>query len=172
MLRKDGLDILVELSGHTDGHRLAVLARRVAPIQVTYLGYPNTTGLAAIDYRITDRVPIHRVNRTSCMSRSWCDCPKTFLCYSPPETGGDSRMAPFRRNGYVTFCSFNNFRKISPTCVTLWGRGPFPCPKSKLLIKTYGLRDPGLRARLLEQLDHAGIESDRISVRRPDTQPP
>jgi protein O-GlcNAc transferase len=167
VLREDGLDILVELSGHTDGHRLAVLARRVAPIQITYLGYPNTTGLAAIDYRLTDRRADPPGESDQLHSEKLVRLPKTFLCYSPPETGGHSRMAPFRRNGHVTFCSFNNFRKISPACITLWAQVLSRVPNSKLLIKTFGLQEPGLRASLLEQLKHAGAGSDQVAFAAP-----
>ncbi len=167
VLRKDDLDILVELSGHTDGHRLAVLARRVAPIQVTYLGYPNTTGLATIDYRLTDRRADPPGESDELHSEKLVRLPKTFLCYSPPETGGDSGVMPFRRNSYITFCSFNNFRKISPTCISLWGRVLSRVPNSKLLIKTFGLQEPGLRATLLEQLRHAGVGSDRVTFAAP-----
>ncbi len=167
VLRRDGLDILVELSGHTDGHRLGVLARRVAPIQITYLGYPNTTGLAAIDYRITDGRADPPGESDGLHVEKLVRLPKTFLCYTPPETAGSFRPAPLRRNGYVTFCSFNNFRKISPTCITLWARVLSSTPNSKLLIKTFGLQEPVLRASLLEQLERAGAKSDRVSIAAP-----
>jgi predicted O-linked N-acetylglucosamine transferase (SPINDLY family) len=167
VLREDGLDILVELSGHTDGHRLAVLAHRVAPVQVTYLGYPNTTGLAAIDYRLTDRHADPPGDSDQLHSEKLVRLPKSFLCYSPPRTDGDSSVAPFRRNGHITFCSFNNFRKISPTCVTVWARVLSRVPNSKLLIKTYGLQEPGLRASLLERFKHAGVGSDQVAFAAP-----
>jgi predicted O-linked N-acetylglucosamine transferase (SPINDLY family) len=164
VLRGDGLDILVELSGHTDGHRLGVLARRIAPIQITYLGYPNTTGLAAIDYRITDGRADPPGESDGLHVEKLVRLPKTFLCYTPPEIAGSFRPGPLRRNGYVTFCSFNNFRKISPTCITLWARVLSSTPNSKLLIKTFGLQEPALRASLLEQLERAGAKSDRVSI--------
>jgi len=166
-LREDCLDILVELSGHTDGHRLPVLARRVAPIQVTYLGYPNTTGLQAMDYRITDahadppgesdHLHIERLVRLQ----------NTFLCYSSPEPSSCSPVAPFRRKGHVTFCSFNNFRKISPTCIKLWAGVLTSVPNSKLLIKTFGLQDPHLRNSLIRRFERAGVHANRVSIAAP-----
>lgn len=167
MLREDGLDMLVELSGHTDGHRLGVLARRVAPIQITYLGYPNTTGLAAIDYRITDSIADPPGESDELHVEKLVRLPESFLCYSPPDVDASSRMPPFRRNGYVTFGSFNNLPKITPACVALWATVLSRVPESKLFIKTYGLGDPGVRARLLEHLNQAGIERDRISIAGP-----
>ncbi len=93
--------------------------------------------------------------------------PKTFLCYTPPEIAGSFRPGRLRRNGYVTFCSFNNFRKISPTCITLWARVLSSVPYSKLLINTFGLEEPELRASLLEQLKDAGAGGDRVSIGAP-----
>ena len=166
-LRADRLDILVELSGHTDGHRLAMLARRIAPIQVTYLGYPNTTGLAAIDYRITDAHADPPGESDQLHVEELVRLPETFLCYSPPDIGAGSPIPPFRRNGYVTFGSFNNLPKITPRCVALWANVLSRIPKSKLFVKTYGLGDKGLRARLLEQVSAAGIERDRVRIDGP-----
>jgi len=166
-LREDGLDILVELSGHTDGHRLAVLARRVAPIQVTYLGYPNTTGLAAIDYRITDARADPPGESDQLHVEKLVRLPESFLCYSPPDIDAGSHIPPFRRNGHVTFGSFNNLPKMTSTCVALWANVLSRVPKSKLFVKTYGLGDTGPRARLLEQLSKAGIESDRVRIAGP-----
>ena len=167
VLRKDGLDILVELSGHTDGHRLGVLARRVAPIQISYLGYPNTTGLAAIDYRITDSIADPLGEADELHVEKLARLPKAFLCYSPPDAGAKLRIPPFRRNTHMTFGSFNNLPKITPTCITLWAKVLSRVPESRLLVKTYGLGDPGPRALFLELLNKAGIESDRVSIAGP-----
>ena len=166
-LRADKLDIIVELTGHSDHHRLTVLARRVAPIQVTYLGYPNTTGVPAIDYRITDgradppgesdRLHVEKLVRL----------PETFLCYSPPTVKLETSAAPVHRNGHVTFASFNNFAKLSPLTIRLWSRVLASAPNSRLLIKTRGLQDPGLRALLLERFLKQGVDGDRIKLMPP-----
>ena len=167
VIREDRIDILVELSGHTEGHQLGVLARRVAPVQVTYLGYPNTTGLAAVDYRITDaradpagqaeRVHVEKLVRL----------PQTFLCYAPPENVGDVSPSPGRRNGFVTFGSFNNFAKVSPTAIGLWARILAAVPKSRLMIKTQGLQDPGLRALFVSLVERAGVDRERVTIINP-----
>ncbi len=167
VLREDGLDILVELSGHSSGHRLPVLARRGAPVQATYLGYPNTTGLAAIDYRITDARADPPGEADELSVEKLVRLPETFLCYSPPATSGVPRTAPFRRKGYITFGSFNNFPKISPTCIALWAKIVSSVPDARLFIKSHGLQDPGLRALLLQRLEEAGTDSDRVSIALP-----
>jgi predicted O-linked N-acetylglucosamine transferase (SPINDLY family) len=167
VLRDDQLDILVELSGHCDGNRLPVLARRVAPVQVTYLAYPNTTGLRSIDYRITDAVADPPGEADELHVEKLVRLPGSFLCYSAPDVGAGSRTPPVRRIGHITFCSFNNFPKITRTCIALWARVLASVPDSRLFIKTHGLDDPGLRALLLERLIQAGIRSERVSIAGP-----
>jgi len=167
VIREDGIDILVELSGHTEGHQLGVLARRVAPVQVTYLGYPNTTGLAAVDYRITDARADPPGQADSIHVEKLVRLPHTFLCYSPPE--GSNRVAPppQRQNGYITFGSFNNFSKLSPTVTGLWAQVLAAVPASRLLIKTQGLQDPGVRTLFGSLVERAGIDRERLSIVNP-----
>ena len=167
VLRDDDLDILVELCGHTEGHRLSVLARRIAPVQVTYLGYPNTTGVTAIDYRITDANADPPGESDKLHVEKLVRLPKTFLCYSPPDVGASSRIPPFHRNAHITFGSFNSFPKISRTSVRLWASVLSSVPNSKLFIKTNGLQDPGLRTLLVERLSKAGVGIDRVSIAGP-----
>jgi protein O-GlcNAc transferase len=166
-LRGDELDILVELTGHSDHHRLTMLARRVAPIQVTYLGYPNTTGVPAIDYRITDaRADPPDIAEQFCVEKL-VRLPETFLCYAPPAVTVETTAAPVRRNGHITFASFNNFAKLSPVTIRLWSRILASLPDSRLLIKTRGLQDPGLRALLLQRFLDQGVDRDRIKLTPP-----
>lgn len=166
-LRADGLDILVELTGHSDHHRLPLLARRVAPIQVTYLGYPNTTGVPAIDYRITDaRADPPGEAEQFCVEKL-VRLPETFLCYAPPAARLETTAAPVHRNGHVTFASFNNFAKLSPLTIRLWSRILLSSPNSRLLIKTRGLQDPGLRALLLQRFSDHGVDAKRITLAPP-----
>ncbi len=164
VIREDGIDILVELSGHTEGHQLGVLSRRVAPVQMTYLGYPNSTGLAAIDYRITDARADPPGEADSLHVEKLLRVPESFLCYSPPESTLDIAVPPVRRNGFITFGSFNNFAKLSPTLLGLWARILAAVPGSRLMIKTRGLQDAGLRTLLLDQLERAGLARERVSI--------
>lgn len=161
-LRDDQLDIVVELTGHTGGQRLAVLARRIAPVQVTYLGYPNTTGVREVDYRLTDALADPPGDADALYVEQLVRLPETFLCYTPPGDGPAPCEPPQTRNGFVTFGSFNNFSKMSATTVELWARILARAPHSRLFIKTIGLQDPGLRELLLGRFANLGIGSERI----------
>jgi protein O-GlcNAc transferase len=167
ILRAAELDILVELTGHSNHQRLAVLATRVAPVQVSYLGYPNTTGVAAIDYRITDARADPPGESDRVHSEKLLRLPGTFLCYAPPAAKVEATAAPFHRTGHITFGSFNNFAKISPVTIKLWSRVLGSVPNSKLLVKTRGLEDPGLRALLLARFREQGMEADRFEFMPP-----
>jgi predicted O-linked N-acetylglucosamine transferase (SPINDLY family) len=167
-LREDALDILVDLSGHTEGERLAVLAQRVAPVQATYLGYPNTTGLPAMDYRITDARADPPGEADRLHVEKLVRLPETFLCYAPPREAPEPiRSAPYKSNGRPTFGCFNNFAKISQGCIELWSRILAALPDSKLLIKTQGLQDEGLRALLLQRLEAVGVGRERVEILPP-----
>jgi protein O-GlcNAc transferase len=167
VIREDGIDILVELSGHTEGQQLGMLARRVAPVQMTYLGYPNSTGLAAIDYRITDARADPPGEADSLHVEKLLRLPETFLCYTPPESTIDIAVPPARRNGFITFGSFNNFAKLSPTLLGLWAKILTAVPGSRLMIKTRGLEDPGLRTLLRDRLERAGLARERLRLVSP-----
>ncbi len=167
ILRQDQLDILVELAGHSARQRLPVLAKRAAPAQVTYLGYPNTTGIAAIDYRITDARADPPGESDTLHVEKLVRLPESFLCYAPPATSGQALAGPARRNGYITFASFNKFAKISPFTVKLWSRILAAVPGSRLLIKSRGLQDPGLCAPFLQRFVAQGIDADRITLMQP-----
>ncbi|HXV07996.1 MAG TPA: tetratricopeptide repeat protein [Burkholderiales bacterium] len=166
-LRADRLDLLVELSGHSDGHRLAVVARRVAPVQVSYLGYPNTTGLTAIDYRITDAQADPPGEADALHTERLARLPETFLCYAPPFAGEVAARPPVCSRGRVTFGSFNNFAKLSASNIALWARVLDAVPGATLFIKTGGLQDPGLRRLVLERFRAAGIDSSRLELAAP-----
>lgn len=166
-LRADRLDLLVELSGHSDGHRLAVVARRVAPVQVSYLGYPNTTGLSAVDYRITDARADPPGESEALHTERLVRLPETFLCYAPPFAGEPAALPPVRERGRVTFGSFNNFAKLTAPNIALWAQVLRAVPGATLLIKTGGLQDPGLRKLVLERFRAAGIDGALVELAAP-----
>lgn len=135
-IREDKIDILVDLSGHTSCKRLLIFASKPAPIQVTWLGYANTTGITGIDYRLTDHVADPEDSKqpfSECLFRKQ-GC---FLSYDPSV-----RRLQYKRNstpaltlGYFTFGSFNNLRKINPRVMELWAKILLAIPNSRLLIK-------------------------------------
>ncbi len=162
---EDGIDILVDLSGHTAGNRLPVFARRPAPVQVSYLGYPNTTGLEQIDYRLTDELadPVGESDRLH--SESLMRLATGFLCYSPTTDTPPVSEAPVLSNGFITFASFNNVTKVNESVVAAWAAILNGLPGSRLLLKSRQLADRGARRRLLELFSGHGVEPPRLELR-------
>lgn len=162
-VRADGVEVLVELTGHTAGNRLGALARRPAPVQVTWIGYPNSTGLAAVDYRITDAVcdpPGSRQRYAERLVR----LPGCFLCYTPAPDATPVAPPPAARNGYVTFGSFNALAKQTPEVVAAWARILSGVPGSRLVLKNKPFACAAVRERWWEFLEAAGVGRDRVDL--------
>jgi len=163
-VRADRIDILVDLAGHTGGHRLGVFARRPAPLAISYLGYPDTTGLGAIDYRLSDA----RADPPGIADRR---CRETlirldggFLCYRPPEDAPGVAPLPALARGTVTFGSFNNLAKLSPTTLKLWSAVLDAVPGSRLMLKARALGDAETRDRVAKLFAERGIAADRLDL--------
>jgi protein O-GlcNAc transferase len=159
-IRQDGIDILVDLAGYTAGSRLGVFARQAAPIQVTYLGYPNTTGLPTIQYRITDRWADPPGETEHLHSEELIRPSSSFLCYAPPTGCPDVVEPPVVQGGRITFGSFNRGRKITDLVVSLWSRLLRELPSSRLLLKPGPVDRAALRARFSAH----GVGADRIDI--------
>lgn len=162
-VRNDGIDILVDLSGHTSNNRLLVFARKPAPVQVTWIGYPCTTGLESIDYRITDlhSEPPGLTERYN--SEELWRLPHFFCCYQAPANGPlPIDHPPCDDNGHVIFGSFNNFAKVSDQVLRLWGEILREVSDARLLFEIYGISSPHLREEILGRLRRAGISVDRV----------
>ena len=156
------LDILVELAGHTSGSRLLELSRRVAPVQMSWLGYPNTTGIDAIDYRIVDGwtdPPGSEHLATETLLRM----PRCFLCHMAPPDRPDPSGG--RRSGVPVFGSFNNLAKITDTTVRAWSAALHAVPESRMLIKARSLREKSTADRLRRRFEAAGVAGDRLDLR-------
>ncbi len=166
LIAEDGIDILVELSGHTADNRLAMLARRVAPIQMTYLGYPNTTGLSAMDYRISDAIADPPGPSDAWHAEKLIRIEGGFLVYRPPAWGKELLLAeqPAQAANHVTFGSFNNLAKINDVVLDTWAAILAEIPESVMLLKARGLRDEKVQARILNAFAARGIE-DKQRVR-------
>jgi len=162
LIREDKIDILVELSGHTSGNRLDIMALRPAPIQITYIGYPNTTGLKSIDYRITDAV-CDPLNTKQQYVEKLVRMPKCFLCYTPslhiPEP-----VLPCLTNGFITFGSFNNLAKIHEGVISLWCTVLNAVPGSRMVIKCKPFASPSIQQRMFKKFEVWGIDSSRIDL--------
>jgi predicted O-linked N-acetylglucosamine transferase (SPINDLY family) len=163
-IREDEIDILVDLSGHTYGERLAVFARRAAPVQVTWLGYPNTTGLTTMDYRITDAVadPVGKSDKL--VREALVRLPKGFHCYEAPDEAPPVAPLPANAYGHITFGSFNALFKVNAQVIDLWAAVLRRVPDSRLLLKGKWLEIDDMRKRVLEGFLRRGIAADRIEL--------
>lgn len=156
LIRKDQIDILVDLSGHTQGTRLPLFARGPAPVQATYLGYPNTTGLAAMGYRITDEVS-DPAGEEQFYAEKLERLPHGFLCYQPAVEVAAASAPPCAANGFVTFGSFNNPAKMSDAVVRLWVEILTELPDARLRLKYKALDDPAVRDLVLARFERQGL---------------
>ena len=159
----DRIDILVDLSGHTAGNRLAVFARRPAPIQVTWLGYSATTGLPSMDYMLLDDLHLCDGAESFILERV-VRLPRLRFCYSPPDYACDVADLPSEATRLTTFGSFNNSAKLNASVIALWGRVLAAVPNSRLLLKWRSLADPTLQARIRRQFTGYGIDGGRIQL--------
>jgi predicted O-linked N-acetylglucosamine transferase (SPINDLY family) len=164
MIRQDEIDILIDLSGHTAGNRILVFARKPAPIQVSYLGYPNTTGLTTMDYRITDAWADPPGTTEHLYTEKLIRLPYGFLCYKAPSNAPSVNPPPLLSNGYLTFGSFNNLAKVNPELVGYWAQILQAFPNSKMIIKSKPLADDKTKAFLGGLFQQQGIDVNRVEM--------
>jgi predicted O-linked N-acetylglucosamine transferase (SPINDLY family) len=163
LIRKDGIDILVDLSGHTGRNRLSVFARKPAPVQVTWLGYLNTTGMAAMDYRITDTHASPEGLLDAFHSERLVRLPDSQWCYEAPAICPEVSEAPCVKAGFVTFASFSSLARIGPAVIELWSRLLACVPDSRLLLVRRGLTS--IRSEFLSRFSRHGVNPDQIDLR-------
>jgi protein O-GlcNAc transferase len=163
-IRRDRIDILVDLVGHTAKNRLAVFATRPAPVQVTWLGYPNTTGLTAIDYRLVDAVTDPDAQDDALSSETLVRLPGGFLCYGAPDDAPRPAGPPHLSGGAVTFGSFNSPSKLSAVTLDAWARLLARLPEARLLLKGKPFACAVTRASFLERLLRRGVTKERVEL--------
>ena len=164
MVRTDEIDVLVDLTGHTQGNRLLLFARKPAIVQVTYLGYPDTTGMSAIDYRITDDVSDPPGMTESLQREQLARVHAPFLAYEPLADAPAVAPGPVDAKGYVTFGSFNRPSKISPPAIEAWAKILHGVPRSRMVIKGFGIDEERTRQVWRERLAAAEIDVQRIDL--------
>lgn len=162
MVRADGIDVLVDLMGHIDGNRLTMFARKPAPVQVTYLGYPNTTGMEAMDFRLTDAYADPPGMTEALHTEKLVRLPKSAWCYGAPDGAPEVTELPAIKNGFVSFGCFNDFQKVNEDVVRVWAALLQRVTGSRLVLKAKSLRDPGTQQLLLAQLAQHGIGRERV----------
>jgi predicted O-linked N-acetylglucosamine transferase (SPINDLY family) len=158
-IRADGIDILVDLAGHTAHNRILTFARKPAPIQITYLGYPGTSGLSAMDYRLTDGCADPQGSEAY-YTEKLLRLPDSLWCYRPRKEMPETAALPAQQNGYITFGSFNNFNKIDGRCIELWAQLLQAVPNSRLLMVT--VPEGESRHRLTAQFAAQGVAPERL----------
>lgn len=163
IVRADAPDIAVDLGGHTGNSLLPLFARRLAPVQISYLGYPNTTGLTKIDYRFVDDTtdpPGSESLHTETLVR-FSPC---AWAYSPPAVAPDPTPPPSLIRGGVTFGSFNNFSKVTDEMLGVWARLLADIPGSRLILKSIGLADDAVSRQVRERFRRAGLADDQVEL--------
>lgn len=164
LIHEDEIDILVDLIGHTRSNRILVFARKPAPIQVTWLGYPNTTGLSTMDYRIVDNFTDPPGMTEEFNTENLIRLPGCFLCYLPDKNSPDVMKLPAHTKGYVTFGTFNTLAKVSPETIILWSKILKRIPNSKLIMKTQSLSDQATHQYLKNQFLQHGVTEERLEL--------
>ncbi len=169
LIQREGIDLLVELNGHTRGTRLDALAARPAPVQVSWLGYPFRTGLPTIDYRLSDgcvdngsdpellAAQHHAAERSMLMDR--CQ-----FVYRPASEAPDVSPLPALEASGITFGSRSNLHKLSAEVIALWSRLLLACPDSRLLLQSSQLADPLWRGRMLGAFAAHGLAPERLML--------
>ncbi|MEW6427384.1 MAG: tetratricopeptide repeat protein [Thermodesulfobacteriota bacterium] len=160
-IREDRIDILIDLAGHTAGNRLPVFAARPAPVQLTYLGYPASTGLDVFDFRITDGL-VEPAGAERFSSEKLLRLPGSSFCYDPVAETPPVAPPPFVANGAVTFGSTNNHHKLTPGIKGCWAEILRRTPGATLLLKARSFNDPRLRERLTREFAALDIGGERL----------
>jgi protein O-GlcNAc transferase len=163
LVRDDGIDILVDLTGHTKGDRLLAFARRAAPVQITWNGYMNTTGMSAMDYRITDVYADPPGTTDRFHTEMLLRMPEIFEPFEEPADGARIGPLPMLERGFVTFASFNAVTKLTPRMLGLWAGILYAVPSSRLLM--LAVPEGRTQRRIKEIMAQHGIDGSRLDVR-------
>jgi len=159
-IRSDGIDILVDLAGHTGGNRLRVFSAKPAPVQVAWVGYPETRGLAAIDYRISDAV-LDPEGSERFSTEKLIRLPHSF-CWRSRFEAGPVQAPPITRTGHITFGSLNQLHKMTPQVIEVWARVLRTEPRSHLFLVASALANSSVGERVAACFADAGIGRDRL----------
>jgi protein O-GlcNAc transferase len=165
LVRRHQIDILIDLSGYTSHTMTEAFVLKPAPIQIAWIGYPNTVGLPEINYRLTDDLADPVGESDAYHSEKLLRVPGGFLCYAPYDKAPPVAPAPFEKNGFITFGSFNQRTKLSPECIALWSSVLRAVPDSTLVLKSvYGYGDGPSRDSLLATFSAHGVGGERLRL--------
>jgi protein O-GlcNAc transferase len=159
----DNIDILVDLAGHVGNRFLPLFRAKPAKIQVTYLGYPNTTGLPEMDYRLVDKLTDLKENEQF-YSEMLHYLPAPFIRYQSPSSLPTISKLPASQNGFTTFGSFNNLAKLSEKTFSLWSKLLLSTPNSKLYLKSKSLKDDNIKNDVMLKFEAEGVDRSRVKL--------
>ena len=169
-IRADGIDVLIDLAGHTAATRLKVFARRAAPVQATWLGYGGTTGVPAMDFYLGDAQMLPPGADAALTEKPW-RLPRTCFAYDPPADMPDPGPLPAKMTGYVTFASFSRLVRLNDGVVAAWAAILNAVPKSRLFLNALAFVDAGAVARMQARFAAHGIAGERLELRYTRPQP-
>ena len=160
-IRKDGIHVLVDLSGHSEKNRLPIFINKPAPVQVSWVGYPGSTGIPEIDYLIGDPF-VTPENMNGHIDEKIFRLPNIWVCFTAPDFDVQISDLPVIKNGYVTFGSFNHLSKINDEVIFLWSKILKSIPKSKIFLKTKQLNNSYLKEKIISKFKENGINLNSI----------
>lgn len=160
------LDVMVEMAGHTSSNRLNLMAMRFAKIQITGIGYPPTTGLRTIDYKLVDQ-HITTAESACFYTEKVAVLPNSFWCFDPKEEVSLPSMPPFQKNGYITFGCVGNTAKINSRIIRCWAKILEQLPSSRLILRSLNFSDLAANRAMLSMLEENGISKSRVELKKP-----
>jgi protein O-GlcNAc transferase len=161
-IERDAIDVLVDLTGHAGALRLGVFALQPAPVQFSWLGYLHSTGLTRIGYRLTDARADPPGSSERLHTETLVRLPHCLWCYRPPHDAAHAAELPWRRNGCITFGSFNHAPKLSATARRIWAEILLQVPRARMLL--VGVPDGRAREDLLRDFAGAGVSASRLTM--------
>jgi len=167
-IHDEGIDILVDLSGHTGRNRLPMFAWRPAPVQVSWLGYFATTGLAEMDYVLADPHVVPPNEASQYVEQIW-RLPDCYLCFTLPDVRVPVAPPPALSNGYITFGCFNNHKKLNDGVIALWSRLLRAIPDARLMLKNHQLSEAVIRGETIARFAAHGIHANRLVLEGPSS---
>lgn len=162
-IRQDKIDILIDLSGHTQGGRLSVFAQKPAPLQVSWIGYWGSTGLATMDYVLADPVSVQVDEERWFVEKVW-RLPHLRYCFSIPQKASDVSVAPCIQNQRITFGCYQNLIKINDEVLKMWASILNTCPQASLRIQAHDFVKQTSKDRFIERLNQVGLDVNRVEL--------
>jgi protein O-GlcNAc transferase len=171
LIKNDGIDILIDLAGHTANNRILLFAGKPAPIQVSWIGYLTTTGLSTMDYKIGDIYTDPPGMTEKFHTEELVRLPHSFLCYLPDRDAPDISGLPALTAGYITFGSLNKLAKVSQEVISVWSEILKAIPNSKLVMKDFTFIDRMTCQQTIDKFIQRGVAAEQITFQSWDPSP-